>query len=358
MHRKFFPLLMCLVIGLASSVTIAQQTTPLPNNGEQTTTATLDDVAGNAAAYYGQQVTIDGAVVELVNVRAFLMGVAGANGGSQVIVLNNSGQEFNIGLTQGAPVRVTGVVYPSYNGGGFDQIMAEAAMSGPGAAATATAVSTPSAENAGGSANTGDTSGQAAGGEAAGGGEDTAGQDSSQPDTSDQQNAPAMMTNTAIAGGAGGDTLGGDATGGDTLAGQDSTGADVGSDTNGDAPGGDTTGGESVAASNNTTSQEAADQGSSGATNPQDAATAEGGDTTGGDTTGAAATQSADGTAPTQPPATQIADASGAGAQTGQASAITLLNFPEVILQDRFPDHTIIVINTPDAIAFTQTEGQ
>lgn len=82
----------------------------------------VGDITGDSATYYGQTVTVEGNVDELVNIRSFLLGEGGLTN-PQLLVLNNSGQEFNIGLTAGARVTVTGVVYPSYSEGGWDQIM-------------------------------------------------------------------------------------------------------------------------------------------------------------------------------------------------------------------------------------------
>lgn len=103
-------LIVCLSLAL-STVALAQDGNLL-----------VGDITGDSAAYYGQQVTVQGNVDELVNIRSFLLGEGGLTN-PQLLVLNNSGQEFNIGLTAGAVVQVTGVVYPSYSEGGWDQVM-------------------------------------------------------------------------------------------------------------------------------------------------------------------------------------------------------------------------------------------
>ncbi len=113
----------CLMFG---AVAYAQDATPEATAGP----LTLGDVTGgNAANYYGQTVTVDGNVDELVNIRSFLLGGGGLNN-PQVLVLNNSGHEFDIGLSTDANVRVTGTIYPSYNQGGWDQVSA-IAVTGP-----------------------------------------------------------------------------------------------------------------------------------------------------------------------------------------------------------------------------------
>jgi hypothetical protein len=90
-----------------------------PAEGEPT----LESVTADPASYYGQEVTFEGVVAELVNIRSFLLGEGAAIDDDQVLVLNNTGQEFNIGLTKDARVRVTGTIYPAFDQGGWDQIL-------------------------------------------------------------------------------------------------------------------------------------------------------------------------------------------------------------------------------------------
>lgn len=86
---------------------------------------TLESVTADPALYYGQEVAFEGVVAELVNTRSFVLGEGAAIDDDQVLVLNNSGQEFNIGLTRDARVLVTGVIYPAFDQGGWDQLAQE-----------------------------------------------------------------------------------------------------------------------------------------------------------------------------------------------------------------------------------------
>lgn len=83
----------------------------------------LESVTSDPASYYGQEVTFEGVVTELVNVRSFVLGEGAALDDDQVLVLNNSGHEFSLELTRDARVRVTGTIYPAWDQGGWDQVM-------------------------------------------------------------------------------------------------------------------------------------------------------------------------------------------------------------------------------------------
>lgn len=83
----------------------------------------LEIVTADPASFYGQEVTFEGVVTELVNIRAFVLGEGAALDDDQVLVLNNSGQEFSIELTRDARVQVTGTIYPAWDQGGWDQVM-------------------------------------------------------------------------------------------------------------------------------------------------------------------------------------------------------------------------------------------
>lgn len=83
----------------------------------------LEIVTADPASFYGQEVTFEGVVTEMVNIRAFVLGEGAALDDDQVLVLNNSGQEFSIELTRDARVQVTGTIYPAWDQGGWDQVM-------------------------------------------------------------------------------------------------------------------------------------------------------------------------------------------------------------------------------------------
>ena len=119
--------LLLLIVGLVfGTAAVAQDFTPTPDPMVQPDTIqagllTIGDITADSPAYYGQTATVQGNVDELVNIRSFVIG-GGGLGNPQLLVLNNSGEEFNIGLTQGAEVQVTGVVYPHADERGWEQL--------------------------------------------------------------------------------------------------------------------------------------------------------------------------------------------------------------------------------------------
>ena len=118
-----------LLIILALPLTVsAQEATPIPEAPVDPGLPTLESVTADPATYYGQTVMFEGVVAELVNVRSFVLGEGAALDDDQVLVLNNSGQEFNIGLTRDARVSVTGVIYPAFDQGGWDQMLPDINM--------------------------------------------------------------------------------------------------------------------------------------------------------------------------------------------------------------------------------------
>jgi hypothetical protein len=125
MFKKFTTSLALTAALAFGSVVFAQDA--VPAEGE----IGIDAITADSAAYYGQTVTVTGNVDSLVNIRSFVIG-GGGLGNPQLLVLNNSGEEFNIGLTNDADVRVTGVIYPSYNGGGWDQVLASVGTTNTG----------------------------------------------------------------------------------------------------------------------------------------------------------------------------------------------------------------------------------
>lgn len=94
-----------------------------PAEGEFAESATLGDVTANSPAYYGQQVTLEGVLEEYVNARTFVLSEGAVLFDSKVLVINNTPQEFDLNLVTGERVRITGIVMPSYNEGGFSQII-------------------------------------------------------------------------------------------------------------------------------------------------------------------------------------------------------------------------------------------
>lgn len=113
----------------------------------------LETVTADPAAYIGQTITLEGVVQDLINVRAFVLGEGAALDNDQVLVINASGEEFDLRLTDGARFSLTGTVYASFADGGFTQVVAEnVTMMGmnmtatPGAMATEDAMMEATAE--------------------------------------------------------------------------------------------------------------------------------------------------------------------------------------------------------------------
>jgi len=111
----------------------------------------LETITADPTLFVGQYVQLEGFVENLVNVRAFVLGEAAALDNDQILIINNSGDEFDIRLSEGARFLVTGRVYNSFADGGLTQLVAAAAAAGDLDLATAEAMvleSTPTAENA------------------------------------------------------------------------------------------------------------------------------------------------------------------------------------------------------------------
>ncbi|MDX2161115.1 MAG: hypothetical protein SF162_07315 [bacterium] len=90
----------------------------------------LEGLTADPDAYLGQTITLEGVVSNLLNVRAFVLGEGAALDDDQVLVINMTGEEFDIRVTDGTRFVVTGVVYPSFANGGFTQLVADMAASG------------------------------------------------------------------------------------------------------------------------------------------------------------------------------------------------------------------------------------
>lgn len=76
-------------------------------------TVTLEEVTANSADYYGQTVTLEGVLIEFVNVSSFVLGEDALLDDDRVLVINNSGNYFSRDIFRGDRVVITGVVHPS-----------------------------------------------------------------------------------------------------------------------------------------------------------------------------------------------------------------------------------------------------
>jgi hypothetical protein len=98
-----------------------------PAEGELEVLTTIGTITGDSATYYGQEITTEGIVEELLNVRTFVLGEEAAVFPNQLLVINNTGSEFDLQLVRGRQVRLVGTVYPSIDEGGMDQLISGAA---------------------------------------------------------------------------------------------------------------------------------------------------------------------------------------------------------------------------------------
>lgn len=106
--------LMVIILAAFGSVILAQDDTQ--------DDATLESVTADTEGYLGQEVTLEGVIAELVNVRAFVLGEGAALDDDQVLVINNSGHEFDLRVTAGQRIRVTGIVHANYVDNGLSGI--------------------------------------------------------------------------------------------------------------------------------------------------------------------------------------------------------------------------------------------
>ena len=132
MNKRTLSILFCTVVALLAfaSVALAQDATatPMPEGAEGIPVEgiNLESITADAASYYGQQVTIEGVVEEILNVRAFILGEAAELDNDQILVINTTGEDFDLRLTSGARVIITGTIYPSREEGGFEQLISGA----------------------------------------------------------------------------------------------------------------------------------------------------------------------------------------------------------------------------------------
>ncbi|HLV35153.1 MAG TPA: hypothetical protein VKY59_08580 [Spirillospora sp.] len=83
---------------------------------------TLGAITADSPSYYGQEVVIDGVLSEFLNARTFILSEGAVLFNSAVLVINTSPDEFDLSVVAGERVQVGGVVLPSFEEGGFDQI--------------------------------------------------------------------------------------------------------------------------------------------------------------------------------------------------------------------------------------------
>jgi hypothetical protein len=115
--------LLVVVLGLFGSVMLAQDATPTPQPEDADAVVGEPEgvgaVTGDSEEYYGREVTLEGKIEELVNVRSFVLGEGAILFNSQVLVINNTGREFDLRVMADQWVVLTGVVHPSIDEGGL-----------------------------------------------------------------------------------------------------------------------------------------------------------------------------------------------------------------------------------------------
>lgn len=118
-----FTLVLCAALLL--SLTAVAQETPVPPAGEfqGEFQPEIMEVVSNTEEYVGATVTLEGTITELVNVKLFVLDDGALLATNQVIVLNNSGQEYPIWVSADQRVRVTGVVHPRRVDGGLEALI-------------------------------------------------------------------------------------------------------------------------------------------------------------------------------------------------------------------------------------------
>lgn len=109
-------LLTLLVIFGFVSVNAQEMTqTPLPDVGSTFDDVTFDNVITAPDMYYDTHVTLTGVVETVISPQLFVLSNATQQGTGQILVVNNSGRDFDASLTQGQQITITGTLRPSVN---------------------------------------------------------------------------------------------------------------------------------------------------------------------------------------------------------------------------------------------------
>lgn len=95
--------------------TVVHADPELVNINNMTQDATIEAITDDSESYYGAVVTFEGTLSNFVGTRIFEVMEDELLTDSIVLVVNNSSQAFPGGLVEGALVRVTGRVHPSYD---------------------------------------------------------------------------------------------------------------------------------------------------------------------------------------------------------------------------------------------------
>jgi hypothetical protein len=107
---------------------MAEEVTPEATEEGETgpgTIVTLEELTGvDEDEFYGETVTLEGVVMDVVNVYSFILGEDVALDDDQVLVINTSGELLPADLVPDAQATVTGVVANHVSEGGYDEVVA------------------------------------------------------------------------------------------------------------------------------------------------------------------------------------------------------------------------------------------
>ncbi len=92
-------------------VLIVPPSAQMQEDTDTLTPITIEDLVNSAEDYYGRQISIQGHVQDLLNVRTFVLDEGAAVENDAVVVLNTSEESFSLSLTDGVRVEVTGTVH-------------------------------------------------------------------------------------------------------------------------------------------------------------------------------------------------------------------------------------------------------
>lgn len=80
----------------------------------------IEEVTAQSEEFYGSIVTVEGKIEAIVSAQIFVLGEDAMIDDDQILMVNNTGEEFTPFMLQDSRVRVTGMVVPSY-----EEVLAE-----------------------------------------------------------------------------------------------------------------------------------------------------------------------------------------------------------------------------------------
>jgi len=132
--RKLLSIMLMIVMVLGvTSIVFAQDTEPMVDDTftdvdqvfyadpdpvfvtDMANDATIEAITDNSTDYYGAVVTIEAQLMNMIGTRIFELGQAELFSDSRVLVVNNTNETLPASLVEGATLRITGRVHPSYD---------------------------------------------------------------------------------------------------------------------------------------------------------------------------------------------------------------------------------------------------